>query len=174
MRDSWFAADPARMPLGRLLAVTGQRLGRCQQRVAAAHGLTPTSIGVLGVLSDSGRLSHRELSGRLGVTPATLTSVVDALEAHGDVTRERDTEDRRVVRLSITAAGRERLATAFDGMAAEFRERLPDPPPGPHAIIRSHLLAVLAALDADLDSGLDSAPDAGIDVAPDEDPPPGA
>lgn len=145
----WFETDPSSMPLSKLLPWTGRSLSRYQQRCAAAHGLTSTSLGVLGVLEHSDAVSHRELAARLGVTPATLTSVVDALEATGDLARARGAADRRVVHLSITVQGRERVAVAFAQVATAFRERLPHPPPEHHAIIRSYLLAVLAAVAHD-------------------------
>jgi DNA-binding MarR family transcriptional regulator len=143
---AWFESDPELMPLGRLLSWTGRTLDRYHQRTIADHGLTSTSMGVLGVLAHSAAVSHRELSAHLGVTPATLTPVVDALESAGELTRERDPADRRVVRLSITPRGRERLVVAFGQVAPTFRERMPHPPPEQHAIIRDYLLAVLAAV----------------------------
>lgn len=145
MDATWFEADPARMPLGKLLPWAAQSLTRFYQRSVAVHGLTSTALGVLGVLAHTHEVSHRELSGRLGVTPATLTPVVDALESAGELTRQRDPADRRIVRLTITRRGRERLVAAFDGVAAVYRERMPHPPPEHDAIIRDYLLAVLAA-----------------------------
>lgn len=161
VRDPWFEADPALMPLGKLLPWTGQVLDRYYRRAAAARGLGWTSMAVLGVLAgagagadvdagaggDTGAVSHRELAARVGITPATLTPVVDALERGGELTRDRDPDDRRVVRLAITARGRERLTAAFTEVEGMLRERLPHPPPDQHAIVRDYLLAVLAAID---------------------------
>jgi DNA-binding MarR family transcriptional regulator len=143
----WFDAAPDLMPLGRLLSWTGQSVDRFYRRTVLAHGLTPTSLGVLGVLADADAVSHRELAGRLGVTPATLTPVIDALADAGEVLRERDPVDRRVVRLSIAPRGRDRLTSTVDEVATVVRERIPQPPPDQQAIIRDYLLAVLAAVD---------------------------
>jgi DNA-binding MarR family transcriptional regulator len=146
--DLWFGADPGTMPLGKLLSWTGHALSRFYQRTVATHGLTSTSIGVLGVLAHAGSgISHRELAAHLGLTPATLTPVIDTLEAAGELTRERDPADRRVVRLSITARGRTRLVAAYGQVALTFRERMPHPPAEHQAIIRDYLLAVLAAVE---------------------------
>ncbi|WP_214370974.1 MarR family winged helix-turn-helix transcriptional regulator [Pseudonocardia sp. H11422] len=144
--ETYFEARPERMPLGKLLSWTGQCLGRYYQRTVSAHGLTSTSIGVLGVLAHRDGLSHRELAGRLGVTPATLTPVVDVLEDAGELRRDRDRADRRIVRLFITQAGRDRLVTAFAEVAATFRDRMPHPPPEEELVIRRYLLGVLAAV----------------------------
>jgi MarR family transcriptional regulator, organic hydroperoxide resistance regulator len=134
------------MALVRLLDATGQAVGRFHRRAVAEHGLTPTAIGALGVLARSGGLSHRELAARVGVTPATLTPVVDALVAAAAIVRTRDTADRRVVRLSITGAGRERLATASEAVAARLRAELPRPAPEHETIIRGYLAEVLAVI----------------------------
>jgi DNA-binding MarR family transcriptional regulator len=155
--------DPAEPPLEVLLERVGAAVGRHRRRIAAAHGLTPTAMAVLAALDgvgaggtvggrgDSSRSplhqdrahapSHRELAGRLGLSPATLTPVLDALETTGAVRRERDRTDRRVVRVHRTAAGRARLARAPS-------TRLPRPDPDVDTAVRAWLRAVLAAAEA--------------------------
>jgi DNA-binding MarR family transcriptional regulator len=142
----FFERRPERMPLGKLLPWVGTAVSRRFHQLVAAHGMTPTALSVLGVLAHRDGVSHRELAGHLGRTPATLTPVVDALEAAGEVRRDRDGTDRRVVRLSITPAGRERLTATFAQVATSFRERMPHPPPEHEAIIRAYLTAVLTAV----------------------------
>jgi DNA-binding MarR family transcriptional regulator len=137
------------MPLPALLARSGAALGRFRHAVTAGHGLTTTSLGTLGVLARTDGLSHRELAAELGVTPATLTPVVDALEQGSSVRRERDPVDRRVVRLRITDAGRRRLAAAHEQVEAVYRERLPRPSAEEETVVRRYLLAVLGAVDED-------------------------
>lgn len=145
--SEWFLADdPASMPVSRLLPRAGAAVARHVERAAGELGLTTTSLGVLGVLADRDGLSHRELAAGLGRTPATLTPVLDALEAGGEVRRTRDAADRRVVRLSITAAGRQRWETAA-ARVAQARAAVPHPPPDQVEIVRGYLLAVLAAVD---------------------------
>ena len=146
-------ADAERMELGRLLARAGQVVQGHHRSAAAEHGLTPTSIGVLELLAhprtvEGGCSSHRELAGALGVAPATLTSVVDTLQAAGAVTRSREVTDRRVVRVTITATGRERLAASRRAVAGALRQRVPRPPPEHEEAIRRYLISVLAASDA--------------------------
>jgi DNA-binding MarR family transcriptional regulator len=136
-------------PLEVLLSRVGAAVTRHRRRRAARHGLTPTAIAVLAAL-DAGTgpgpaaaPSHRELAGRLGLSPATLTPVVDALEAAGEIRRERDRTDRRVVRLHPTAAGRAHLA------GAQSPSSLPRPAPEIEPALRDYLLAVLAAVEAE-------------------------
>jgi DNA-binding MarR family transcriptional regulator len=136
------APDPSEP--GLLLPRAGQAVDRLLRRAVAAHDLTPTSLGVLGVLVRGGPAAHRELAAELGVAPGTLTPAVDALERAGQVVRVRDTADRRVVRVSTTAAGRVRYGAAFAAVAGVLRDRVPQPPPA----VRDYLQAVLDALDA--------------------------
>lgn len=148
--DGWSESDPGLMPLDRLLSRTGRAVARHHQRALAEHGLTRTSLGVLGVLTRATTgVSHRELAARLGLTPATLTPVVDGLEDAGELTRERDPGDRRVVRLAITPQGRARFGAASAAVGPASGERLPGPSPEQEPVIRAYLLAVLAAAGDD-------------------------
>lgn len=139
--------DPARMPIGTLLPRVGAALARHCSRVAAGHHTTPTALGVLGVLTRERGLSHRDLAGLLGVTPATLTPVIDALEKAGDLVRERDRTDRRIVRLDLTDAGAARWVATSAGVAAEVDGFLPRLSAADEDVVRRYLTAVLAAVD---------------------------
>jgi DNA-binding MarR family transcriptional regulator len=140
---------PATEPLDQLLVRAGQALRRFTQRAAAAHGLSATGLEVLAALAELDEfdeLSHRDLAGRLRLAPATLTPVLDALEAEGALTRARDRADRRLVRVCITQRGRERHAAAAAGVA-EALAWLPEPSTEQAGLIRTYLLSLLDAVD---------------------------
>ncbi|MCO1654700.1 MarR family winged helix-turn-helix transcriptional regulator [Pseudonocardia humida] len=141
------ADDATALPWEVLLPRAGAAAARCHRSLLADHGLSPTALALLDQLDRRDGLSHRELAALLGRTPATLTPVVDALEEAGSIGRARDRRDRRVVRLALTAAGRERLRRATAAVAAELPALLPVPPPQHAGPVRDYLLAVLAALD---------------------------
>jgi DNA-binding MarR family transcriptional regulator len=67
--------------------------------------LTPPQIHAVMWLGLDGPLTMGELARRVGVTEKTITGLVDRLEAAGYLARERDREDRRVVRAHLTARG---------------------------------------------------------------------
>src|SRR3954468_2763069 len=60
----------------------------------------PTDLSAMShIAASDGRLGPGEPSTRLGITTAATTDVVDRLESAGHLLRERDTTDRRRVRL---------------------------------------------------------------------------
>lgn len=85
------------------------RLGRHLHRSPLPGGLTPPQYFVLRMLSCCS-VRPSDLAEALQVTPGTVTPLIDRLIDSGLVTRSRDAEDRRVLRLSLTPLGQERLA----------------------------------------------------------------
>lgn len=134
----------AAAPLEVLLPRVGAAVARHHRRLAARHGLTPTAVAVLAALDPGDLPSHRDLAARVGLSPATLTPVLDRLERSGDVRRERNTVDRRVVNVYRTTAGEARL-TGAGRMAGRLSRLAPECEPA----VRRWLLAVLLAAEAD-------------------------
>jgi DNA-binding MarR family transcriptional regulator len=80
------------------------------------HGLQGHEFDVLSVLRRDGEPFERtagELAALTHVTSGTMTSRLDRLVARGFVTRQPDPADGRIVRVRLTAAGRERVDAAF-------------------------------------------------------------
>ena len=69
-------------------------------------GITYPQYLVLLVLWEDDGLSVRQLGERLMLDSATLTPLLKRLEQQEIVTRRRDQEDERVVRIHLTEAGR--------------------------------------------------------------------
>jgi DNA-binding MarR family transcriptional regulator len=67
--------------------------------LAAELGLHPTDYKALGVVDRLGPMSAGELAGHTGLAPASVTNLVDRLEARGFLHREPDPKDRRRVLL---------------------------------------------------------------------------
>ena len=89
-------------------------------RLLENHGTTELTLPqyrVLGLLA-GGDERASQLAARLAVAKPTLTSLVDSLVERGFAARETLDGDRRVVRVSITPAGRVALRQA----AAELRQ----------------------------------------------------
>ncbi|HPH97550.1 MAG TPA: MarR family transcriptional regulator [Anaerolineaceae bacterium] len=61
---------------------------------------------VLFALQERDGLTHGELAARLGVTPATITRMIQRMEKTGFVLRQPDDSDQRISRVFLTEAGR--------------------------------------------------------------------
>ncbi|HEX7782887.1 MAG TPA: MarR family transcriptional regulator [Sphingobium sp.] len=73
--------------------------------------LSFTQWVVLAYLCSGTVSTAAELSREIGHDAGAMTRIIDQLEARGMLTRERDTEDRRIVKLLIAAEGRTALDT---------------------------------------------------------------
>ncbi|RIV39447.1 MarR family winged helix-turn-helix transcriptional regulator [Micromonospora radicis] len=132
------------LPLGRLLVVAGHLTGqRWNRYLADEHGLTQAGMVTLMALAEHGELPHRAVAELCFVRPATLTGIADTLERDGLVERRRDEDDRRSVKLALTAAGHDRVAA----LTALIRSKRPltsvDTDPAKAAVIRQFLLEVI-------------------------------
>lgn len=80
------------------------------------EGLVPGEFHVLANLDAGEGMAVGELGAAVGSKPTTLTSILDRLERKGLLERHRDTEDRRVVLVQLTAEGEavaERVRAAY-------------------------------------------------------------
>jgi DNA-binding MarR family transcriptional regulator len=92
--------------------------------------LTPPQIHALLWLGEDGPLTMGELARRVAVTEKTVTGIVDRLERDGQLARERDPDDRRVVRARLTARGETVYRRIDDDIHGSVRRLLGllDPP----------------------------------------------
>lgn len=67
--------------------------------------LSKQQLKVIQVLGRSGTSIMREVAERLLLSASTMTGIVDKLAERKLVTRELSAEDRRIVRVSLTAKG---------------------------------------------------------------------
>lgn len=73
--------------------------------------------------SSAGAMPMTRMGSLLQVHPTSVTSAVDRLEKQGYVERTRSDDDRRVIRASITEAGREVVDIATAGLNREVFEQ---------------------------------------------------
>jgi len=81
--------------------------------LAERLGLTPTDHKTLEVLDRLGPQTAGEIAAHTGLAAASITSLLDRLEAKGFVRRERDTTDRRRVNVVLTGTHAEQLRDVF-------------------------------------------------------------
>jgi MarR family transcriptional regulator, 2-MHQ and catechol-resistance regulon repressor len=75
-----------------------------------SEGLTTSQFGTLETLHHLGPLCQHTIAEKLLKSGGNITLVIDNLEKHGWVRRERGKDDRRMVRVHLTPAGRRRIA----------------------------------------------------------------
>jgi MarR family transcriptional regulator for hemolysin len=115
--------------LGRTLALAHKAVHECIDERMAEHGASLATWLVLHHAVEEPDLSQSHLASRLVIEAPTLVRHLDKLEAEGLLERRRDGRDRRVVRVRVTAEGREaetRLRAIADAMNAELRAVLGD------------------------------------------------
>ena len=106
------------------IARTADRFGICFARLFREYGLTPSQYNVLRILRGEGKpLPILEIADRMVAVVPGITGLIDRLEAMGALTRQRSTEDRRVVFVAITPRGLDLLGK-LDGPVAALHERL--------------------------------------------------
>jgi DNA-binding MarR family transcriptional regulator len=74
-------------------------------RAWAEMGLTTAQLRVLFLVREEPGVTAGELASRLGVTPPTISGIVDRLVKSNLIRREDDEIDRRLVRNYLTAQG---------------------------------------------------------------------
>lgn len=104
---------------------TADRLMGSIENVLKPTALSPTQYNVLRILrgvSTQG-LSCQEIARRMITRDADLTRLLDRLQERGLVHRKRQTDDRRVVRITITPAGLSTL-TELDQTVLNLNKKL--------------------------------------------------
>lgn len=76
-------------------------------------GLTMGQFGVLEALYHLGPMCQKALGEKLLRSGGNVTLVVDNLSKHGWVRRERQADDRRLIRIHLTPKGRTLIAQVF-------------------------------------------------------------
>ena len=116
--------------LGRRLAITHKVVHEWVDRLLAPHEASVTDWIVLKSLQRpeaAAGISQRELASLMRIEPPTVLRHLDRLEGAGLVARRRDDHDRRVIRVTMTPAGRRRfqqLAVVMSGADDELRAQL--------------------------------------------------
>ena len=137
------------------------------KRLARTAGLTPSQLSVLRILSEYDEVSAGWLAEATQLKHATITSLIDKLEARGMIARRKCDEDRRRVWMTLLPAGRAALTESPDPLHETFSQRFDVLPDWQQSMLVSALQQVTSLLDAEkleaapvLDVGeLDQQPD---------------
>jgi DNA-binding MarR family transcriptional regulator len=96
---------------------------RNSKQLLRETGLTPSQLIFMQLLDGESEQTAGYVAGRMGITQATTTALLQKLETLGMIQRRRGEKDRRQVLLSLTEAGRRVLDIAPEGAHAQFHQQ---------------------------------------------------
>jgi DNA-binding MarR family transcriptional regulator len=109
--------------MGYRIKLLSQLMARNFQEKLEPWGLTPFHWVVLCCLWSEDGLATSAIGEKLQQVGGTLTGVLDRMEERGLIRRERDRQDRRMVRIWLTDMGKE-LEIVLPPIALELYERV--------------------------------------------------
>jgi DNA-binding MarR family transcriptional regulator len=98
-------------------------VARHSKQVERASGVTLPQLVVLAAIRRLGEVTSGRISAAASLSQATVTTILDKLEARGFVERYRSGQDRRVVHSRLTAAGVKLLEAAPPFLHERFVSR---------------------------------------------------
>jgi DNA-binding MarR family transcriptional regulator len=125
---------------------------KCLERKS---GLTGPQLLVMQLIGSSGEITAGVIARKVSLSQATVTSIIDRLERKGLLRRERSTDDKRKVMVSLTEQGGKALEKAPTLMQESFINAFNCLEDGEQALILSSLQRVASMMNA---SDLDAAP----------------
>ncbi|MEZ5557013.1 MAG: MarR family transcriptional regulator [Pseudomonadales bacterium] len=119
------AQEPYLDPLhsvGYLTRINFRAFSRALEKLTSQHGVSAGQWRFLRVLWEEDGITQRELADRTGTTEATTVRAVQGLLDAGFISRRRLSNDRRKMRIRLTARGR-RLRTELLPLVIAVNER---------------------------------------------------
>lgn len=110
----------------RLMGMTGAQMGKVSGAALAAVGARRDHFVVLAVLAECGPSSQSQIADRARVYRSDLVAVLNELEGAAQIRRDPDPADKRRNVITLTDAGRERLAE-LDAVLEGVNERIMAP-----------------------------------------------
>lgn len=101
--------DGRNMPLQMLMMRSAHLLKYQTISLLERFDMNLGQAAILFILSRYGNLTQRQLSGRAGITPPSMTVALRKMEEKGLVKKEPDPDDQRKTRIHLTDTGRSRI-----------------------------------------------------------------
>ncbi|SET11300.1 MarR family winged helix-turn-helix transcriptional regulator [Paenibacillus sp. NFR01] len=115
--------NEAAQGLSSLLTVMDRRLIRPHEQ-KTRHIVSPLVIHVLMILSERESAIMTELAQEIQIAKSQLTPIIDKLCENGDVEREHDAKDRRIINIRITPKGAAKLRELQDTLFQSVKSKL--------------------------------------------------
>ena len=125
------------------------------KRLSTCYQLTGPQLVCLRQIHRAGVTTPTKLAREVSLSQATVSGIVERLQARGLVTKRRSDEDKRRSLLELTAEGRDAVVSAPSPLQDEFGRRLALLPEGEQAMIDWVLRRVVNMMEAE---HIDAAP----------------
>lgn len=137
-------ADEVLVALRRVMRATDLHSKQLVKQV----GLTAPQLLIMQTLNQEGSMTAGELAERVSLSQATVTTILDRLQARDMISRERSEQDRRRVFVLLTDEGREKIQNAPRPLQDHFVKQFGDLKDWEQAQIISALQRIAHMMDA--------------------------
>jgi DNA-binding MarR family transcriptional regulator len=117
------------------------------RQLAGSHGLTGPQMLCLREITTHTSLTTGALARAVALSPATLTGILDRLEARGLVSRERRPEDKRRVLVSLTPHGKQIALELPSPLQERFGSRMTELSTDEQTAIRLALSSIVRMME---------------------------
>lgn len=125
------------------------------RKLIATHDITAPQLICLITIAEQGPLALREVAAKVFLSSSTVVGILDRLESKGLVLRARDSRDRRLVRVTATAAGKTLVENAPSPLQEALATALKNIPEIEQATIALSLQRIVDLMNVE---GIDAAP----------------
>jgi len=147
--DSGASADPIEESILRSLRRITRAIDLYSRQLAKQFKLTGPQLVCLRHVRQHGALMPSELAKAVSLSQATITGIIDRLQAQDLVTRERSDQDRRRVIVELTAEGRRLVDSLPSPLQERFATRLAELPAGNQQVIDTVLKQIVEMMEAE-------------------------
>jgi DNA-binding MarR family transcriptional regulator len=123
--------------------------------LARENGMTPSQLIVLQLLKAQQEMTARQIAEAMHLTQATVTSLLDALQERGWITRTRGEQDRRRVHVRLTKEGARQIERAPASLHERFVKEFRSLQPWEQSMMLTTLQRIAHLMDA---ASLDASP----------------
>ncbi|MBV6272302.1 MarR family transcriptional regulator [Alcaligenaceae bacterium CGII-47] len=120
------------------------------RQLAACSHITGPQLVCLRTVMQLGPMTATAISREVHVSPSTVVGILDRLEDKGLIVRERGREDRRIVFITVTDAGRQLVRDTPSPLQQKLAESLKALPATERATITSSLERIVGLMESDV------------------------
>lgn len=134
------------------------------RQLSAGSNITAPQLVCLRTVIDKGPLTATMISREMHVSPSTVVGILDRLEDKNLVVRERSREDRRIVYVSATTAGKELAQNTPSPLQQKLGNALQQLSEVEQKQITTALEKVVALIDSDAEMEADQSVSALLEI----------